>query len=443
MKKVFLLVLVSFCWLLGATLINVPADYATIQAGINATVDGDTVLVQPGTYVENINFFAKTICLISSAGAEETIIDGNQEGSVVTMTSDELIETSPVLDGFTLTNGNTDGGGGIKCGLMNPIFKNLIITNNHADGGGGILLVSSDAYFENIVISNNSALNGGGVYDWSSSNFMNTIIANNTATYAGGGIYMAGGGGAQPYLSQTLIINNTAERGGAIYTNALSDLRSLLNVTIANNTASVNGGGIHASDNLWGEISLQNCIMWNNLPEETYGDQISIAYSDIQGNWEGIGNIDADPLFVDAAGGDYHLTEFSPCIDAGDPTSPFDPDGTIADMGAFYYHQDVGINDNELPVNNYNLTNHPNPFTGETTISFSLTTNLHENTRIEIFNIKGQLVKQLVVNPESVRDGLGNQQIIWNANKFANGVYFYKLVVDGKAIDTKKMILLK
>ncbi|MBT3168558.1 MAG: T9SS type A sorting domain-containing protein, partial [Candidatus Cloacimonetes bacterium] len=71
------------------------------------------------------------------------------------------------------------------------------------------------------------------------------------------------------------------------------------------------------------------------------------------------------------------------------------------------------------------------------------TTNLHEKARIEIFNIKGQLVKQLVVNPESVRDELGNQQIIWNANKFASGVYFYKLVVDGKAVDTKKMILLK
>ena len=100
--------------------------------------------------------------------------------------------------------------------------------------------------------------------------------------------------------------------------------------------------------------------------------------------------------------------------------------------------------ENILPVkNNYNLTNYPNPFNGETIISFSLTTNLHEKARIEIFNIKGQLVKQLVVNPESVRDELGNQQIIWNANKFASGVYFYKLVVDGKAVDTKKMILLK
>ncbi|MBT6994188.1 MAG: T9SS type A sorting domain-containing protein [Candidatus Cloacimonetes bacterium] len=171
------------------------------------------------------------------------------------------------------------------------------------------------------------------------------------------------------------------------------------------------------------------------------------------------GNIDADPLFY-GEGEDYpfySLTAESPCINAGTTELPegvvlpeFDLAGNprvvgeTIDMGCYEFQFPQNAEDYELPVShNYQLANHPNPFTGETTISFSLTTNLHENTRIEIFNIKGQLVKQLVINPESVRDGLGNQQIIWNANKFASGVYFYKLVVDGKAIDTKKMILLK
>ena len=76
-------------------------------------------------------------------------------------------------------------------------------------------------------------------------------------------------------------------------------------------------------------------------------------------------------------------------------------------------------------------------------ISFSLTTNLHAKARIEIYNVKGQRVDQLEVNPESVRDELGNNQVIWNANNFANGVYFYKLIVDGEAVDTHKMILMK
>jgi len=83
------------------------------------------------------------------------------------------------------------------------------------------------------------------------------------------------------------------------------------------------------------------------------------------------------------------------------------------------------------------LGNFPNPFTGETTINFSLSAENMKNAEIEIFNIKGQKVENLQITNSP------NQQIIWNANNFANGVYFYKLVVDGIAVDTKKMILLK
>jgi hypothetical protein len=109
-------------------------------------------------------------------------------------------------------------------------------------------------------------------------------------------------------------------------------------------------------------------------------------------------------------------------------------------FGNFVDEPQVGINNEELIINNCKLSNHPNPFTGETTISFSLNTNLHEKARIEIFNVKGQLVEtfanhQITNSP--------NQQIIWNADNHASGVYFYKLVVDGKAVDTKKMILIK
>ena len=85
------------------------------------------------------------------------------------------------------------------------------------------------------------------------------------------------------------------------------------------------------------------------------------------------------------------------------------------------------------------LGNFPNPFNPTTTISFSLTTNLHEKARIEIFNIKGQLVETFSNLPIT---NSPNQQIVWNAEKQASGVYFYKLVVDDKTVDTKKMILL-
>jgi len=175
----------------------------------------------------------------------------------------------------------------------------------------------------------------------------------------------------------------------------------------------------------------------NDLAEDIYGSGITAAYSDIQGGYCGEGNIDADPLFVDAENGDYHLQETSPCIDAGNPNSPFDPDGTIADMGAFCYHQDVGINDNQLA--GYQLNNYPNPFSGETIINFSLSVDNMKNAKIQIYNVKGQKVDQLAITNYE----LENNQVTWNADNFASGIYFYKLVVDDKNVNTKKMILLK
>jgi hypothetical protein len=81
--------------------------------------------------------------------------------------------------------------------------------------------------------------------------------------------------------------------------------------------------------------------LWNDLPQEIYLDagSVTATYSDIQGYWTGTGNIYSDPLFVDPGNGDYHLQSTSPCKDAGDPASPLDPDGTIADMGAYFFPQ--------------------------------------------------------------------------------------------------------
>src|SRR5437016_11786219 len=86
-----------------AATINVPASQPTIQAAINAASNGDTVLVAPGTYRENINFMGKAITVTSSSGPSVTTINGGAAGSVVTFTSNE--GTNSVLSGFTITNG--------------------------------------------------------------------------------------------------------------------------------------------------------------------------------------------------------------------------------------------------------------------------------------------------------------------------------------------------
>jgi hypothetical protein len=189
-KLVILFVLLcAFSWLSSA-IINIPADQPTIQAGIDAAVIGDTVLVQPGTYYENINFEGKDITVASlllTTGNEDyihyTIIDGNQNGSVVTLENDETNDA--VLTGFTIQNGsgNVWGsgaiGGGIYIYQSSPSLISLNIKYNIAIAGGGIYFISpSHAYIEDVRISKNHAyVTGGGL-------MINSVFGNSDITFS-------------------------------------------------------------------------------------------------------------------------------------------------------------------------------------------------------------------------------------------------------------------
>ena len=133
------------------------SPFATIQAGIDAASDGDTVLVAAGTYIENINFNGKNI-VVQGEDRETTIIDGGQNGSVVTF---ENVE-SGLLDGFTIQNGRDYGGGGI---LINSSasLKNLIIKDNRSSGkGAGIRIDGGNSTIDASIIRENTSGGGGG-----------------------------------------------------------------------------------------------------------------------------------------------------------------------------------------------------------------------------------------------------------------------------------------
>jgi hypothetical protein len=261
---VFLLAAVSLSASAQAT-IHVPADQPTIQAAINTAANGDTVIVSPGTYTENIDFQGKaiTVTSISANGPSVTIIDGGGNGPVVSFHSGEL--RSSVIRGFTLRNGGGDplitsiGGGGVYVNSSAPTIFNNIITANTCHGvwsesgaaliqnnvishtagsddycsfsGSGILLIDTGAvplaspqYKNNIVIGNTIEQNltanyydGGGIFLWTVEGAVieSNLIQNNATTGQGGGI--VGYNSDAMLIAQNLITGNSAGyNGGAI-----------------------------------------------------------------------------------------------------------------------------------------------------------------------------------------------------------------------------------
>jgi predicted outer membrane repeat protein len=339
-----------------AATIHVPADQPTIQAGIDAAVNGDTVLVADGTYTGDgnwdIDFEGKAILVTSENGPEITNIDceGSEWNPHRAFYFHSMEDTLSILSGLTIMNGYAPGerpvgcGGGIRCeNYSSPTINNCVIRENTAgDLGGGIYCDTGAApIIRGCLISNNSAIEsgGGGIATFTDGKpfIVDCIIRDNTATSWGGGVYYYTL--TSPQILRSLIINNEAgsDGGGAVYSGgAILEIR---NCTISGNQDNWDGGAI------WGNygtfISVKNSILWNNDNNEIYINEgygtIEVSYSDITGGWIGEGNMNEDPLFV--APFDYHLTWGSPCIDTGDPASPPDPDGTRTDMGAYYYIQ--------------------------------------------------------------------------------------------------------
>jgi parallel beta-helix repeat protein len=270
----------SDCW---AKVINVPGDEPTIQAGIDAASNGDTILVAPGVYNENITFdtVAAVVTVASKNGPSVTTIQGTGTGPVVQI-------GQGVLSGFTITGGHSEDliypGGGISIG-GSPMIIHNIITGNVSDssGGGGIGIYNSSPIIESNIITNNvegtnySGGGGGGIQitKASSARIIGNTISNNTAnTSDGGGIYLnvagtpllmnnvisgnltkgvfggyfggpaASGGGiamindSDPLIVQNLIIKNTADLGGGVSFDVPSTSIGplLVNDTIAGNT---------------------------------------------------------------------------------------------------------------------------------------------------------------------------------------------------------------
>jgi len=364
--------------------LHVPAQYATIQAAINAAVSGDNVEVADGTYVgagnKNLTFSGKAITVRSANGAAACVIDCQNSGRAASFNAGD----TAVFDGFTITNGNAFSGGGIACqNGATPTIINCTITNCFAaNSGGAIFCFNSSPLIENCLISQNDAdalVAGGGIALSGSSPTITgcTLVANTAGvgTY-GGGIVLTSG--SNPTITHCTFSMNSARRGGGIALTGVAsgsaDVRNCLfignqatgaghgggalycdsgsmsavNCTMTGNQAisGASGGSLLAFNAT--PVTFTNCISWGNTPAEIApgGANLTATYSDIAGGWPGTGNIDADPLFTNAGTGDYTLSPGSPCIDVGDDAAAPGADdlageprivGVHVDMGAFEF----------------------------------------------------------------------------------------------------------
>jgi len=284
---------------------------------------------------------------------------------------------SAVLDGFVITAGYANGsyphrfGGGMYNANSSPTLTRLIFIGNRSYGAGGGMFnegASSPLLVEVAFSGNLAGASGGGAANTEGATpvFNKVVFNGNTSNMFGGGMLIigsptlvnvefkgnqaqSGGGGvftyrgSTPTLTNVIFSNNTAlADGGGMLNNGNP---TLTNVTFSGNVAAGNGGGMY---NNAVNPNLRNVIIWGNTAGNSqasiynYGGSAPlITYSDIQGcggsgSWQGWcgtdggGNIDADPLFLDATNGDLRLQLTSPAIDAGNNIAV--PPGVITDL---------------------------------------------------------------------------------------------------------------
>ncbi|RPH93909.1 T9SS C-terminal target domain-containing protein [candidate division KSB1 bacterium] len=258
-------------------------------------------------------------------------------------------------------------GGGIYCDGTSATFAHCLIRHNGARYGGGVFVTGAAPVFNHCrFMQNNANIYGGGLVLFDTdARLLSCRVDGNTSFGSGAGILISGF--SAPYLEFTTISYNRSlgdhHYGAGIYCTHSDP--SVIRCSIIGNSATppgLFGTGMYVLESQ--AVINSTIFAFNNGPALFFWDstQIQANYCDFYGqevaggspptgfgvlsatnanadSCDSYHNILLDPQFIDTTARDFHLQPTSPCIHAGDPNLPHDPDETVADIGAFYYHR--------------------------------------------------------------------------------------------------------
>ena len=313
---------------------RVPSSYATVQDAVDASVDGDTVLLEPGVFRgngnRNIDLGRKELTIRGEGGATLCTIDCQGTVDVpfrgIIVAGEQTSAT--VIEGLTIVGGTTEqgaiadpfNGAAIQLVGSSPIVRNCVFRDNHAACWGGAIFSGhgGSPTIQNCFFQDNFAGDGGAaIFSWDRA--------------------------APIVLDSVFVRNDGVTTGGAITHFSWPEAITIDGCTFVENESS----WAKAAYISVGEI--KNTIVWNGGAGSTQlaggHATVRVTHSNIQGGlndleWDGGGNMNADPRFVNG----FRLLPNSPCRDAGDPnamtTGRLDIDGqprvsyVRIDMGA-------------------------------------------------------------------------------------------------------------
>ena len=448
-----------------AIVIGVPGEYNTIQEALDNAQTGDTILVAPGTYLENILWpDIADLVLVSEQGPDQTIIDGDSSGTVITLLSSS-VDTFTVISGFTIRNGAAEQGGGIRCSISAPLITGNIIEYCFAvSDGGGIFCTNSPAIVDGNTIRYNSA---------------GTPATQGTRNHTnGGGICLTGASSGIAVISDNIITDNYSFDYGAGITCTRNAL--ITGNQIVNNQSGWFGGGIYhlgatgtvLSENLisgnaslWGAgITLQGGHLTVTKCEITYneGDGIHVYYGTLNADSSTFANNTRDGIGCGAGkdsgsrsasvhycnitdNNEYGIRNSNNWLsfDAtlnwwGDPSGPGgegpgtgDEVSKLVEYDPWLTQTGISSEDGITPESRPGILVH-NPVKSSTTLIIDG----FGPAELHVYDLTGRIISTLFTG---ILDG--SLSVYWNTSELTPGMYFLRISASGGASTARVMVI--